>query len=198
VLAILTTLSIKLANMPELRTDYPVIKHEVGLPRLGKEAIVKTMGYLALPREEYFVIGGANLVLRDIRDTTIDIDMLVSDGVFGWLAKRKGAEMHEPPKLAIARGADNQTVWVKNNRTPIPVSATTALGDGYYPMSFESHREHTETIEGVTCLTLEHVRASKEALQRTKDVEDLASIAHFLGEPLDLPEPTVKNPWLFS
>lgn len=191
---------LELINMAiaERLPGYPVIRHEVSLPRLDKAAIHKTMGYLALPQQEYFVIGGANLVLRDIRKETVDVDMLVSQGIFDWLKKRRGAEIHEPPEQAIARGADNKTVWVKNARTPVPVSATTALGDGYYPMSFDGYREHTEIVEGVTCLTLEHVQASKEALQRPKDIEDLAAIADFLDEPLELPKPTVLMPLLES
>lgn len=182
----------------ELVRSYPEITSAKRLPELGKMAIFATMDYLKLADTEYFVIGGANLVLRGIKRATPDLDVLVSDEVFELLKTHEGAELHEPPKSAIARGAKNQTVWVKNSRTPIPVSATTHLGDGYYPMSFDSHRGHTEMVDGVSCLTLEHVRAAKEALQRPRDVEDLAAIAHFLGEPLELPAPTVQHPVFIS
>lgn len=166
------------------------------LPFLGKEAILKTLGYLSLSTEEYFVIGGANMVLRDIKLETPDLDMLVSEDAFDWLKKRRGAKILEPPLRAKLNGADNNTVWVKNARTPIPVGATTRLGDGYYPMSFDSHRNQTELVDGVPCLQLEHVKAAKEALQRPKDIADLEAIAHFLGEEFeDLPEPTIKNPF---
>jgi len=181
---------------PNLLTDYPPIVES--LPRVGEEAILKTLGYLSLHEMDYFVIGGANLVLRGMKEVTEDLDMLVSEDAFDWLAMRRGAEIHEPPFPARMRGANNTTVWVKNRRTPIPVSATTALGDGYYPLSFETHKDETELIEGVPCLKLKHVRASKEALQRVKDVEDLARIAHHLGEPLDLPPPTMKAPFFTS
>src|SRR5579885_2730784 len=108
---------------------YPALKEKL-LPK-DKQAILKTLGYLSLKQSQYFVIGGANMVLRGIKDTTPDLDMLVSEDTFNWLAKRRGAEIHTPPLRAQYQGADNSTVWVKNARTPVPISATTALGDGY-------------------------------------------------------------------
>lgn len=168
---------------------------EKSLPRLGKLAIIETMRYLSLPQTGYFVVGGANLVLRGIRSNTTDLDILVSEDVFAQLAEEEGAELHDPPRTAIERGADNKTVWVMNVSTPMPVSATTAMGDGFYPMSFASHKEHTDVVGGIPCLALEQVQASKLALRRPKDIEDLAAIALFLGEPSDLPAPVVSSAW---
>lgn len=166
------------------------------LPNVGQKEILCTMRYLDLPDSDYFVIGGANLVLRGIKSSTPDLDMLVSEEVFDWLATRSGAELKEPPHAAILRGADNQTVWVKNSRTSIPISATTALGDGYYPMTFDSHFTHTEIIQDIRCLELEHIQAAKEALQRTKDIADLESIARATGQLFTVSElPTVTEPF---
>jgi len=171
--------------------------HEQGkpLPRVGRDAIIYTMGYLALPRSGYFVVGGANLVLRGIRTDTTDLDMLVSDKIFAQLTEHEGAELREPPKSAIDRGATNPSVKVSNGCTRIPVSAVTAVGHGFYPMTFESHREHTEVVEGISCLALEQVIASKAALGRPKDIEDLAAIAQFLGEAIILPPPIPNEAW---
>lgn len=177
--------------------SYPQMVIKEALPRVGKEEILRTLGTISI-YSEYFVIGGANLVLRDIKPDTEDVDMLVSQKLFDILAKRSGAEIHEPPLPAQLRGADNATVWVKNRLTPAPISATTSLGDGYYPMSYESHHPFTEIVEGIPCLALEQVRASKEALQRTKDIFDLVAIAEHLGEPLVLPEPTITPPFFTS
>ncbi len=164
------------------------------LPKRGYDAIVATLGYLALPSDEYFVLGGANLVLRGIKELTGDVDMLVTESVFANLRRRRGAEIHQPPRSAVILGADNTTVWVKHTRTPVPVSATTRLGDNYYPMSFESHKDKTELVDGFPCLLLEEVRKSKGALQRDRDLEDLQLIADYLGEELVLPVQTVPNP----
>lgn len=171
--------------------------HELLRPA-GKDAIVKTLGYLGLHFSDYFVIGGANLVLRDIKEETTDIDILAKETVINALSKKRGAEIHDPPIRAQEKGADNTTIWLKNSRTKLPVSVTTSLGDGFYPMSFESHQRRTEIVEGVPCLLLDDVVAAKEAIQRPKDLFDLQAIAHFLEEPLDLPRPTILNPVPFS
>jgi hypothetical protein len=177
----------------EIATSYFEIKTPTAFG--GKEEILKTMDYLSLDGESYFVIGGATLVLRGIKRLTPDIDMLVSKDAFDQLANIDGAELHEPPLMAIARGADNKTVWIKNDSTPLPISATTTLGDGYYPMSFDSHQSETEIIDGINCVTLVRVIESKKAMQRPKDLEDLRAIARFLGEIIDLPRPIILPPY---
>lgn len=167
--------------------------------RHDSEEILATLDNLRLPREEYFLIGGANLVLRGVVELTPDIDMLVSDRAFNKLARRKGAQIKQPPARALAQGADNTSVWLKNDRLIVPVSATTALGDGYYPMSFESHLDKVESVKGIPCLDLESVTASKEAIQRLNDQEHLRDIASFTGRNiLPFAPPTIVDPFLVS
>jgi len=170
-------------------------EHGKPLLRVGKDAIIHTMGYLALPSSGYFVVGGANLVLRGIRPDTTDLDMLVSDEIFSHLAEQEGAELRDPPRTAIERGATNPSVKVSNSRTRIPVSAVTAVGHGFYPMSHQTHRAYTEIVDGISCLTLEQVVASKAALGRPKDIEDLAAIARFTGKAIMLPSPIQNEAW---
>lgn len=166
------------------------------LPLLGEDEILATIDYLNMPTSDYFVLGGANLVLRGIKYTTPDLDVLVSDSLFESLQSVEGSQIKQPPKPAIMRGASNTTVWVKNERTPIPLSATTSLGDGYYPMSFESHRDRVETVQGVPCITLEEVIAAKSALQREKDLSDLDDVSRFIGRAISLsPRPVVGPLW---
>ncbi len=166
------------------------------LPLLGEDEILVTIDYLNMPTSDYFVIGGANLVLRGIKYSTPDLDVLVSDSLFESLQSVDSSQIKQPPKPAIMRGASNTTVWVKNDRTPIPLSATTSLGDGYYPMSFESHRDRVETVQGVPCVSLEEVIAAKSALQREKDLLDLDDISRFIGQAISLcPRPAVGPLW---
>lgn len=162
----------------------------------GKRRIKQTLDILGMPKDQYFVIGGANLVLRDILHRTIDIDMLVSDSLFEGLQWVDGSFLKFPPEKARDRGATNQTV--ANNSLPMPISATTSLGDGYYPMSFDDNRESVELVDGIPCISLDDVIASKEALQRPKDITHLHRIARHLGTVCDLPEPTIANPILTS
>lgn len=164
------------------------------LPLLGEEEIIATVDNLKLPINEYFILGGANLVLRGIKHSTPDLDVLVSDALFASLQEVDGAEIKQPPKPAIMRGATNTTVWVKNNMTPVPLSATTSLGDGYYPMSFESHKDKVEIVNGIPCISLEEVIAAKSALQREKDILDLADVGHFLGRVIHLSTSPVVGP----
>lgn len=169
------------------------------LPQVGPEAIHETLNYLELPHDHFLIIGGAALVLRGIKPTTEDLDMLVSDDAFSSLSLRPGAEIKQPPTRARLQGADNTTVWVRNSSTAIPISATTALGDGYYPLSFNMHKHREEIVQGLPCLSLVEISASKTALQRPKDIDDLHAIASHLGEIVTtLPKPTIATPWLNS
>lgn len=164
------------------------------LPLLGEDEILATIDYLNMPTSDYFVLGGANLVLRGIKHSTPDLDVLVSDSLFESLQAVKGSQIKQPPKPAIMRGASNTTVWVQNDRTPIPLSATTSLGDGYYPMSFESHRDRVETIQGIPCISLDEVIAAKSALQREKDLLNLEDVSRFIGRAISLSTQSVVGP----
>jgi len=164
------------------------------LPLRDRHDIHATLGRLALPKDEYFVLGGANMVLRGIKPSTVDIDVLVSRSLFDRLYYRMGALLKEPPQSAIQRGATNLTAWLQNDNLPIPLSATTALGDGCYPMSFESHVERTELVDGIPCSILDDVIAAKAALQRTKDISDLRYIGDFIGAPIELTQPPIAGP----
>jgi len=168
------------------------------LPQLGEAAVIESLTSLSLGLDQYIVLGGANKVLRGIKPLTEDVDLLVSNAAFEKLASSEGAVIKAPPVPAQLRGATNQTAWVKTVRNPLPVSATTSLGDGYYPMTFDEFLPKTELVSGFPCLSLEDVRASKEALQRPKDVVDLDHIARFTGRTLLLPAPTILFPHLIS
>jgi hypothetical protein len=182
--------------MRRLEAEYVVTPNN--LPLKGKEAIIETLGKLAMPKEEYFVLGGANMVLRGIKPSTVDIDVLVSRSLFDRLHYRMGAAMKQPPASAIRRGARNLTAWLQNDNLPLPLSATTSLGDGCYPMSFESHVGRTELVDDIPCSILDDVIAAKASLQRTKDLSDLRYISNFTGEPIELTQPPIAGPLLFS
>ncbi len=152
----------------------------------GVEAIHASIVYMQLDEKEYFVIGGANLVLQRIRERTPDLDLMVSQEVFNWMATLKGVA-YEPPGLSSPdRGKDTVTLWLYNDFTPIPISATTSISNSDHPLSFESHKDKVEVITGVPCLLLEEVAATKEFLYRERDKRDLKLIMRRLsrGESL--------------
>ena len=169
------------------------VKTPENLPLRDRYDIHEALGVLAMPKEQYFVLGGANMVLRGIKPFTVDIDVLVGGSLFDRLRYRMGAELKQPPLSALRRGATNLTAW-KQEGLPIPLSATTSLGDGCYPMSFDSHVVRTELVHGIPCSILEDVIAAKAALQRPKDLVDLDYISAFTGETIDLAENPIVRP----
>ena len=149
--------------------------------------------------EEFVVIGGANLVLRRLRSETTDIDILASDEAFTAMQELEGAVIKQPPKRALARGATNTSVWLNTTWTKVPVSASTGMGDGYYPISYSQYEDvELEIIWGHAVAPLDHVWESKVALQRPKDIPDLSIIARATGRSFILPAPIYQGPYLDS
>jgi len=149
--------------------------------------------------EEFVVIGGANLVLRRLRPQTTDVDILASDAAFDAMRSLEGAVIKLPPRLSLARGATNTSVWLNTTWTKIPVSAATDMGDGYYPISYSQYNEtDLELVGGHAIAPLEHVWGSKVALQRPKDLPDLELIAKATGRSNILPAPIYLGPFLDS
>lgn len=93
----------------------------------GLEDVSASLRELSMPYDEYYVIGGANLVLRGIKDYTTDIDVLVSDRLFNELGTHPDAKIKRPPQRAIDKGATNDTVWIKYEGLRVPLSATSSL-----------------------------------------------------------------------
>ena len=172
------------------------------LPLRSKTDILETLTVLDLPPDEYFLVGGANLVLRGIKQATRDIDALCSGELFGELSARLDVQIKDPPRSALAQGATNKTIWLERTDLAIPFTATTKMGDGYFPQSFEEYKDQVELIEEFPCVSLDVVRASKAALRRpypASDLSDLCLIDISLGLETDpLPAPSVGAPYLRS
>lgn len=147
-------------------------------------------------RDDFVVIGGANLVLRGIRRATTDIDMLVSDDVFTRMQDFEGIKIKNPPKRALDQGATNVSIWIAADWVELPISAAKEMGDGYYPMSYANYEdEDPELFAGHACAPLDHVWGSKVALQRPKDLSDLYAIAKITGQSTFFPPPVYTGPY---
>jgi hypothetical protein len=181
-----------------LRPYSEYVETKETLPLRERDHILTTLGKLSMPKDEYFVLGGANMVLRGIKYYTPDVDVLVSNNLFGRLRRVKDAVIKQPPDSAVRRGATNTTVWINTWETPIPLSATTGLGDGCYPMTFESHKDRVEMVDGIPCSVLDDVIAAKSSLQRKKDFVDLQRISNFLGTAIEVNQPPIIGPLHFS
>lgn len=49
---------------------------------MDKEEVIKRLRELNLPKDEYYVLSGASLVLRGIREKCSDIDLCISEELF--------------------------------------------------------------------------------------------------------------------
>lgn len=168
--------------------DYPQVElGEVPPREYDSNEILNAIGNVSIRDEDYLLIGGANLVLRGILRTTPDVDMLVSDKGFGVLAQELGAVLQDPPIRAQLEGARNRSVHLTAGFSGVPFTAAASMGNGYYPISFNSQKPLEELVKGVPSMHIEEVIASKAALSREKDIRHLAKIGHFLGRSIRIP-----------
>ena len=63
---------------------------------MNKDEVIKQLRILNLPKEEYYVLSGASLVLRGIREKCSDIDLCISEELFN---KEKNNLGMTPDKL---------------------------------------------------------------------------------------------------
>lgn len=154
---------------------------ELEVPEIVED-IQDTLSSLMLDDSNYFLIGGANLALRGLRTAIEDIDMLADSVAVRELAQEPGATI---TKRNTYPGS-NKTVHISNPYLKLPVSATIRLGQPHYPLNFYRHQEYTELIHGVPCMSLGLVMASKRALGRGKDLEDIEHIEIVLQQQAEL------------
>ena len=55
---------------------------------MNKQEIIKRLRDLNLPKDEYYVLSGASLVLRGIREKCSDIDLCISEELFADIKDR--------------------------------------------------------------------------------------------------------------
>ncbi len=164
------------------------------LTRYGFNIVKTTMIGLDIRPKDYILIGGANLVLRRIIENTPDIDLLVSDHAFEILAKKPGARFKSPPMRAQLEGATNMAVALRDNSSGMPISATSHMGNGYYPIGFNSHKHRAERVEGIPCMAIADIIGSKQALGRGKDLIHLRLISKFTGDVISMPSLSDPQP----
>ncbi len=57
---------------------------------MDKQEIIKRLRELNLPKDEYYVLSGASLVLRGIREKCSDIDLCISEELFADVKDKLG------------------------------------------------------------------------------------------------------------
>lgn len=68
-----------LSRQPNRHAEYLIINEKI--KTMNKEEVIKRLGELNFPKDEYYVLSGASLVLRGIREKCSDIDEELFDKV---------------------------------------------------------------------------------------------------------------------
>lgn len=133
---------------------------------MNRKDILSELRALDLPFEEYVVVGGAALAVREIRDTD-DIDLVVTPSLFDQL-NRAGWVLKVRPngKPGLHRGR---------------VEAYLDVNCGDCERSTSWLLSNSETLEGVRFVDLETLAAFKASYGREKDRRDLDLIANRLS-----------------
>lgn len=162
--------------------------------QFARPSIVEALGNFAdnydLSTDDYIVIGGASLVVMGILDVTPDIDLLVPEKIWGRLyefGKAKGRVLTIPSDEAIFRGAENNGIAFPSSAYRVPISATVEMGDGFYPISFDSQIDKSVIINGIPLQGLDETINSKSTLRRPRDVSHLRTIQQETGISFPIP-----------
>ena len=102
---------------------------------MDKEEVVKRLKELNLPKDEYYVLSGASLVLRGIREQCSDIDLCISEELFEKIKnklKMTSDKLNEcgfyhlsdsleivvdkKSRFNMEEGEELREVWAKNGR----------------------------------------------------------------------------------
>ena len=121
---------------------------------MTKEDIIAILENLNLPKEEFYIISGGALLWHDLRDTTEDLDLCVSEELFEHLKQTRTITIEEKPNI-------------------VPIY----LIDNTYEFIVKSKKDWECTeVNGYLVATLESILAFKENRNLPKDQKDIVSI----------------------
>ncbi|MGM0482830.1 MAG: hypothetical protein ACQEP6_03150, partial [Patescibacteria group bacterium] len=144
------------------------IKSACGQLAGGKNDIYELLDKLAnleLPDTEYVIYGSGPMAIRGIREAN-DLDVVVTDRLFGELSQRHGND--DPDKLVL-EGGDIDIYPTRNSLFDEP----------------EKVIERAETIEGFRFALLEDIISWKEKVGREKDLVDVKTIEKYLNRSFE-------------
>ena len=125
--------------------------------KLNKNAILKILREYNFDSQDYIIIGGASLVLQNVKEYTSDIDIAVSNNLYKKLIKKY--------KCQFEKNIDNYDIWF--------IDSIINFSNHYY--------EEIEYIEifGYKVQTIDSVLELKKNLNRLKDKKDIKNIIDF-------------------
>ncbi len=125
---------------------------------LKRGDIVAALMDSGLSRSDYWVIMGAALVLHGVRSVTSDIDLALSDILFGQLLD-----------------AGYAPLMSRSGRDKVIITGSITGYKDWRPSSWV-------TDQGIQVATLDSVVAEKEELGRQKDLADIATVRLYLDK----------------
>lgn len=134
---------------------------------------VERVKRLGLDSSQFVVIGSGILDAYGIRRAD-DIDLVVTEGLFGKLVRRKSLE------LAVRHGEKVVSGDIDGER--VEAWLTWVTPDLQSAASLDYLVQHSTKIDGVRFVSLEYIEAWKKTARRTKDLQDLELIAAYRME----------------
>lgn len=129
--------------------------------------LLEQLTELALPQDEYILVGSAPLAIRDIRQAQ-DIDLLAMDNLWNKLAKKYPMiKEYSIDKIILAKDIE---VCGEGSMFHVPEVA-----------SLEEMIKSADTFKGHRFLNLELLKKFKAKMGREKDLKDVQLIDQYLA-----------------
>ena len=126
---------------------------------MDKQEIIKRLRDLNLPKDEYYVLSGASLVLRGIREKCCDIDLCISEELF---ADVKDRLKMTPDKI------NSCNFYHLSNSLEIVVDKKSR---------FNMEKDYEFNLEDINTIL-----AFKESRNLPKDQQDIVNIKKYLNK----------------
>jgi hypothetical protein len=134
---------------------------------MDSEKVIAEIQALALPIDEYVVVGGAALTIRGLRSTQ-DIDLVVVPALFERL-KSEGWPLKARP---------NGTFGLKRGCVEVYLEVNTDA----YSKNIDWLIAHSETVKGFPLVDLRTLLGWKRTYGREKDARDVELLEKIIGE----------------
>lgn len=126
---------------------------------MDKQEIIKRLRDLNLPKDEYYVLSGASLVLRGIREKCSDIDLCISEELF--------ADVKDRLKM-IPDKINSCNFYHLSNSLEIVVDKKSR---------FNMEKDYEFNLEDINTIL-----AFKESRNLPKDQQDIVNIKKYLNK----------------
>ena len=133
--------------------------------KMNKIGILKYLEEYNLPKDEFVIFSGAALVLRNIKDSTNDVDLIVTENLENHLLNK-----YKNIKIDCYDEENGKKIYNINNNLNFTSNLLYILENNEY-----------EIINGYKVQTIESIIKFKQKLNRPKDIKDIEIIKNYLN-----------------